>query len=158
MVTFTLPRELRSLAKNHQKTCYNLLMQCARSTLLTFANNHQELAGELGMTMVLHTHTRRLDYHPHVHIVVPAVALNKRRKQCSKLSGKYLFNNFNLAKVFRARFIDAIKDDGLSVPVDLSKNWVADCRHVGQGLPAIKYLSRYLYRGAISEKNIINMN
>ena len=89
LVTFTLPSELRSLARHHQKACYNLLLQCARSTLLTFASNHPELAGELGMTMVLHTHTRRLDYHPHVHIVVPAVALNKRRKQCTKLPGKY---------------------------------------------------------------------
>jgi hypothetical protein len=33
--------------------------------------------------------------------------------------------------------------------------WVVDCTHVGQGQPALKYLSRYLYRGVISEKNIV---
>ena len=75
--------------------------------------------------------------------------------QCTKLPGKYLFNHFNLAKVFRGRFIDAIKKAELPVPAELPKKWVADCRHIGRGLPAIKYLSRYLYRGVISEKNII---
>jgi hypothetical protein len=38
---------------------------------LRFVADDKSLAGELGMTAVLHTHTRRLDYHPHVHLVVP---------------------------------------------------------------------------------------
>jgi len=37
----------------------------------------------------------------------------------------------------------------------LPKKWVVDCRHVGQGLPALKYLSRYLYRGVLPDKDII---
>lgn len=34
--------------------------------------------------------------------------------------------------------------------------WVADCQSVGRGLPALTYLARYLYRGVISEKNIVD--
>jgi len=34
--------------------------------------------------------------------------------------------------------------------------WVVDCDHVGKGITALKYLSRYLYRGVISEKNIVS--
>ena len=156
MVTFTLPSELRSLAWRQQKEFYGYLLQCARSTLLSFAVNDKALGADIGMTMVLHTHTRRLDYHPHVHVIVPGICVNKRRKQCIKLRGKYLFNEFALAKVFRARFLETMRDGGFKIPVDMPIKWVTDCRHVGKGLPALQYLSRYLYRGVISENNILS--
>jgi len=54
------------------------------------------------MTAVLHTPSRRLDYHPHVHVVVAGGCLNKVRKQWKRLRGRYLFNEQNLARVFRA--------------------------------------------------------
>lgn len=155
MVTFTLPAELRSLCWHHQKTFYDYLMQCARSTLSTFAKNDKRLGADIGMTMVLHTHTRRLDYHPHIHIILPGICVNQRRKQCTPLKGKYLYREGNLATVFRARFIEAMNAGGYSIPSDTPANWIVDCRHVGKGLPALQYLSRYLYRGVISEKNIL---
>lgn len=105
---------------------------------------------------MLHTHSRKLDYHPHIHAVVPGGGIDKKRKQWKKLKGKYLFNEFALAKVFRARFIEALKDAEFSLPEKLPKKWVVHACHVGHGLPALKYLSRYLYRGVISEKNIIS--
>jgi hypothetical protein len=54
MVTFTLPAELRAVTARHQKVFYNLLMDCAHSTLKTFASNHRELDSGIGMTAVLH--------------------------------------------------------------------------------------------------------
>lgn len=156
MVTFTLPYELRALTWHHQKTLYSILFECAVSTLKDFGINDDKLGAEIAMTAVLHTHSRRLDYHPHVHIIVPGGCLNRKRKQWKKLKGKYLFNEFALAKVFRARIVDAIRNAGFTLPDNIPKKWVVDCQHVGRGLPAIKYLSRYLYRGVISEKNIIS--
>jgi len=108
------------------------------------------------MTMVLHTHSRRLDFHPHVHVVVPGGGINKARRQWKKKKGKYLFNEFAMAKVFRARFLKALKEAGLSIPKSVPPKWVVDCAHVGKGITALKYLSKYLYRGVISEKNIIS--
>jgi len=61
-----------------------------------------------------------------------------------------------MAKVFRARFLAALNEAGLSIPERVPKEWVVDCAHVGKGITALKYLSRYLYRGVISEKNIIS--
>ena len=58
--------------------------------------------------------------------------------------------------VFRANFLEALRQSKLTLPDAAPKKWVVDCQHVGRGLPAIKYLSRYLYRGVISEKNIIS--
>lgn len=156
MVTFTLPYELRALTWHHQKPLYSILFECAVSTLKDFGINDETLGADLAMTAVLHTHSRRLDFHPHVHIIVPGGCLNKKRKQWKKLRGKYLFNEFALAKVFRARFLATVRQAGFTLPDNIPKQWVVDCEHVGKGLPALQYLSRYLYRGVISEKNIID--
>jgi hypothetical protein len=90
-----------------------------------------------------------------VHIIVPAVTVNRQRNQCSKLRGNYLFNVFALAKVFRARFIEGMIERGYYVPSNNPAKWIVDCRLMGKGLPALKYLARYLYRGVINEKNIL---
>ena len=94
MVTLTLPRELRTLAKANPKTLYALMFQCAVSTLKDFGRDDKNLAAELAMTAVLHTHTRRLDYHPHLHIIIPGGGVTQRRNEWRKLKGDYLFNGF----------------------------------------------------------------
>lgn len=155
MVTFTLPGEFRALTWRHQTTLYNRLFTTATSTLKDFGLNPKHLGAELGMTAVLHTHSRRLDYHPHLHVIVPGGGVDWTRRQWKKKKGKFLFNEFALAKVFRARFLAAVNAAGLVLPKSLPKQWVADCTHVGKGKPALEYLSRYLYRGVISENNIV---
>ena len=156
MLTFTLPFELRPLAWHHQTAIYNMLFACVSSTLKEFGLNPLHLGAQIGMTAILHTHTRRLDYHPHIHVVVPGGGVDKLRRQWKKKKGKYLFNEFALAKVFRARFLAALNEAGLATPRNLPEKWVVDCAHVGKGQPALKYLSRYLYRGVISEHNILS--
>ena len=156
MATFTLPYELRFLAWDNQKLVYDLLFACVSSTLKDFGLNPKNLGADIGMTAILHTHNRRLDHHPHIHVAVPGGGVDKARKQWKKKKSKYLFNEFALAEVFRARFLEALNKAGLSAPNSLPRKWVVHCTHVGKGLPALKYLSRYLYRGVISEKNIVS--
>jgi len=156
MVTFTLPYELRSLSWHHQKVVFSILFICVSSTLKDFGLNPKNLGAEIGMTMVLHTHNRRRDFHPHMHVVVPSGGVDKCRRQWKKKKGKYLFNQKAMAKVFRVRFLAALNEAGLSIPKRVSKEWVVDCSHVGKGITALKYLSKYLYRGVISEKNIVS--
>lgn len=156
MVTFTLPRELRALAQANPKRLYSLLFDCAVSTLKDFGVNKKSFAAELAMTAVLHTHTRRLDYHPHVHIIVPGGGIQTQHTTAcwKKLSARYLFNGRALASVFRARLLTAIRAAGFALP-DTPPKWIVQCQSIGRGLPALKYLSRYLYRGVISDKNIL---
>ena len=92
----------------------------------------------------------------HVHVVVPGGGVDKRRRQWKKKKGKYLFNKKAMAKVFRARFLTALNKAGFSIPKRVPEEWVVDCTCVGKGITALKYLSRYLYRGVISEKNIVS--
>lgn len=155
MVTFTLPRELRALARRHPTTIYSLLFATAHATLRDFGLNPKHLGAEIGMSAVLHTHSRRLDYHPHLHVVVPGGGIEPGKRQWIKAKGQYLFNAFALAKVFRARFLAALNAASLPIPPSLPDKWVVDCTHAGKGEPALRYLSRYLYRGVISENNIV---
>jgi hypothetical protein len=73
---------------------YNLLFACVSSTLKDFGLNPKNLGANIGMTAILHTHNRRLDYHPHIHVVVPGGGVDKARKQWKKKKDKYLFNEF----------------------------------------------------------------
>ena len=168
LITFTLPSELRGLAWSHQRVVYALLMQCAWDTLATFSRNDPKLGATPGAVGVLHTHNRRLDLHPHVHMVMPAAALDtqrklwrtkKRRSKSQRGStgtgGGYLFNHKALAKVFRAKVLDAVEHAGLRLPERLATTWVVDCRCVGDGSKALLYLGRYLYRGVIQESDIL---
>jgi hypothetical protein len=156
LVTFTLPAEFRALALADPRPFYDLLMQCAWQTLLTFSRNDRQLQGTPGAVAVLHTHSRRLDYHPHVHYVVPAAAIDTEKQLWRTQAGKrYLFNHKALAKVFRAKLLAAITEAGLALPACHPRQWVVDCKHVGSGEKALVYLGRYLYRGVLQEKDIL---
>jgi len=91
-----------------------------------------------------------------VHVIVPAIAVNPRRKQFRILKGDYLFNHHNLATVFRARMLEQLYQMTLEIPAAMPTQWNVKCVFVGKGLPAIEYLSRYLYRGVISERDLID--
>ena len=156
MITFTLPAELRPLAGSYQRVLYRLLFQCAWETLNTFSLSDQELKGTPGMVAVLHTHSRRLDFHPHLHTIMPAGALDKTEGLWRKKEGNYLFNHKALAKVFRAKMLAGINAAGLKLPRHYPEKWVVDCKKVGAGNKAFVYLGRYLYKGVIQEKDIIN--
>lgn len=155
MITFTLPEQLRPLAWDHPKVIYDQLFKIAWETLSQFALNDKSLQGKLGATGVLHTHTRRLDYHPHVHMIVPAGGVDEKRKLWRKKRGKYLFKQQNLAKVFRAKWLETLKALKFPVREKLPDKWVVDCRAMGSGEKALVYLGRYLYRGVLSERNIL---
>ena len=159
LLSFTLPAELRGLAAAHAEVVFDLLMRCAWETVHRFSQNDRQLQGTPGAIAVLHTHSRRLDFHPHVHLVVPAAALDAakqrwRRKRRGK-NGTYLFNEKAMAKVFRAKMLAAIEAAGIALPARYPREWVAHCKSVGSGEKALIYLGRYLYRGVIREQDIL---
>ena len=155
LLTFTLPRQFRPIAWGNQRAVYDLLFSVIRDLLMTFSLNDKKLQGEAGLTMVLHTHSRELKYHPHVHMVMPGAAIDKKNRLWRVKSTQYLFNRKALAKVFRAKFLDALSKVNLPLPRRYPTKWVVDCRSVGDGKKALIYLGNYLYKGVIQEKNII---
>jgi len=157
LITFTLPEEFRTLAWRHQRTLYSMMIQSCWDTLKTFSQNDSKLRGVPGAIAVLHTHSRRLDFHPHVHVVMPAAAIDRKQRLWRTKQGKkpFLFKHKALAKVFRAKMLEAITQEGLTLPPTHPEKWVVDCKSVGSGEKALIYLGRYLYRGVIQEKDII---
>lgn len=155
MITFTLPEQWRELAWQNQRLLYSILTQSAWETVNTFSQNDRHLQGTAGAVTVLHTHTRRLDYHPHVHLVMPAGAINKKQRCWRSKKGGYLFDHKALAKVFRAKMLEGIRQAGLGIAHCAPSKWVVDCKNVGSGDKALVYLGRYLYRGVIQEKDIL---
>jgi hypothetical protein len=156
LLTFTLPEQLRDLAWKKQKTVYSLMFVTVQNLLKSFTKNDKKLGGAPGFTAILHTQTRTLDYHPHIHVVMPGASINLQTSLWRVKSSGYLFNHKALAKVFRARILQELKENKLAIPHDCPRQWVVDCKDAGNGDQALIYLGRYLYRGVIREKDILH--
>jgi hypothetical protein len=156
MVTFTLPFEFRVIVASQPKALYQLMFQVASKVMKGFAQRQHQ--GEMGYTMVLHTHNRRRDIHPHIHIILPCGYYQKSRQQWHKGDGTYLYNELALASVWRAKILDAFNDyPTLTLPKRYPRKWIVNCIKVGYGEHAFEYLSRYLYRGVLPDKDIIRI-
>jgi hypothetical protein len=155
LITFTLPFQLRTLVYDNQRQAYDLLIKLAWQTLSEFGLNDKTLRGRLGATAVLHTHSRALNFHPHAHIVIPAGAIDPVANRWCTKQGKFIFPEKALAKVFRGKWFQAMKERDWKVRARLPKEWIVDCEWVGNGEKALLYLGRYLYRGVLAEKNIL---
>ncbi len=155
LITFTVPHQLRALTRRHQDEVYPLMFECMQKTLKSFTSNDKNLGGKAGFTAILHTHSRRLNFHPHIHVVMPAASIDSTTGLWRCKRAKYIFNHKALAKVFRAKLLEGIYNKGLPVPAKCPKEWVVDCTDVGKGDKALIYLGKYLYKGVIQEKDII---
>lgn len=166
-VVFTVPDKLNLLFLNNQKHMYNLLFTTAWQTLASFGRTEKWAGGKLGATAILHTWGQNLNYHPHLHFIVPAgVLLKNNQWKSTKNKGKYLFDVKQLSHVFRAKLVEKAREllknkliQG-RIPNNLFvKNWVVYAKHPFDGPQnVIKYLSRYTHRTAISNNRIIDVN
>jgi hypothetical protein len=160
MVTFTLPEGLRRVARSHQKLIYNLLFRTSAQALQQLAADPRFVGGQIGMMGVLHTWSRDLTYHPHVHYLVPGGGLASEGQTWLPVENGFLVHVKPLAKLFRAKFRDALKKTDLFdlVPAETwTQNWVVHCKPVGSGFEALKYLAPYVFRVAISNNRILKL-
>ncbi len=88
--------------------------------------------------------------------VIPAGAIDTSSNTWCTKSGNFLFPEKALAKVFRGKWFQAMKEQGWKVSETLPMKWVVDCKRVGNGDKALTYLGRYLYRGVLREKDILH--
>jgi len=76
-VVFTVPQELRDNMRSNQSKLYSILIQAASEMLMKLALDPKHVGGKLAILAVLHTWTRAMEFHPHVHMLVPAGGLDK---------------------------------------------------------------------------------
>jgi hypothetical protein len=134
-------------------------MRVSSSTLMDLAANDRWLGAVPGATAVLHTWTRQLEYHPHVHFIVTGGGLNAQGLW-REAHPKFLVPVHALSRVFRARFRDALRDQRPDLFAKIRRNvwkqaWVVHSKPVGSGQTTLTYLARYVQRVAISERAIL---
>ena len=162
MVTVTLPGELRQLARAHQKLFYGLLMRYAAQALQTLGWDPRFVGGKLAMMGVLHTWSRDLSYHPHVHMIVAGGGLWPDEGLWLDARPDFLVPVKALSAIFAAKFRDGLKkaDPQLFEGIDNSVwqgRWVVHCQPVGHGQAALKYLAQYIFRPALSNGRLVSM-
>ena len=161
LVTFTVPEPLRDLIRSHQKELYALLFRESAATMQEVAAREKYLGAELGMLGVLHTWSRQLIYHPHVHYVVGGGGLSEDRlRWVRSKSSEFFLPEKVLAARFRNRLNQALRTGWpghyRQLPASVWRvNWVVDIIAVGSGETALKYLSAYVYRTALGAQRIV---
>jgi len=133
-------------------------MRRAAAALQKLALDPRYLGGRLGCLAVLHTWTRAMLYHPHVHMLVTGGGLSTDGTQWLPVKhANYLVSAEALGLIFRAKFCAALKRAGLleQVPRQVwKKDWVVDCKAAGSGRQVLNYLARYIFRVAISNSRL----
>ncbi|RLJ05214.1 MAG: transposase [Candidatus Aenigmatarchaeota archaeon] len=158
LLTITLPQGLRDIARSHQKTVYATMFSCAHEALRTLARDKRFVgSSRIGYLAVLHTWGNMLQYHPHIHLVIPGGAVSEDGKQWLSSRQDLFVHTKPLALIFKAKFRDAMKKAHLLDKIDPSvwkQQWVVDSQSVGEGQNSLRYLARYVFRVAISNNRI----
>jgi hypothetical protein len=160
LLTFTLPSELRQVARRHQKVVYHLLFRTSAAAMQHLARAPRFVGGQMGMVGVLHTWGRNLSYHPHVHYLVPAGGVAPDGQTWLPSRKNFLLPVKALSRIFRAKFRDALRqtDCFADVPATVwQQEWVVHCQPVGDGQSSLKYLAPYIFRVAISNNRILKL-
>lgn len=161
LVTFTLPEPLRDFVRSHPRVGYDALFAASAGALKKLARNPRFLGSDLpGFTGVLHTWGRQLQFHPHVHSIVPAGRLSADRSCWLPSRKNFLFPVRALSTVYRALFQERMGREGFLDRIDPAvwrTPWVVHCQPAGDGANALKYLARYVFRVAISDRRIVGV-
>jgi Putative transposase/Transposase zinc-binding domain len=179
-LVFTLPHELNALAGVHARWVYDTLMGCTAATLTEFAANPRWLGGTGAFTLVLHTWTQDLRRHVHVHALMACGALQRTGDDQGrwiepKRARNFLFPVHALSKVFKGKFMQALRDaeQAGALPRNSAANepqrsarrqalrqhdWVVYAKTPLAGpAPVLDYLARYTHRTAIGAERLLGI-
>jgi hypothetical protein len=174
-VVFTLPAALRSLAAYRPALVYNLLFETASAALLEVGRG-PKLGALLGITAVLHTWTRELQLHPHLHCIVTAGGIMPGGGDWIRSRSHYLLPVRVLSDVFRGKFLAALRRehrrasfagfDAFADPEGFERlcssitkhRWVVYAKKPFAGPQHIfRYLGRYTHRVGIANSRIVDV-
>ena len=159
LVTFTVPEELRRLIRSHQQIALDLLFACSAQALQDLAGNPRRLGAQLGMLGVLHTWSRTLIFHPHIHYLIPGGGLSPDGRRWVPARPKFLLHvkalGAHFRTLFKARLQQAHPDLFAQVPAKVwQRHWNVDSRAAGSGENALRYLSRYVFKTATANRKV----
>jgi len=161
MLTFTVPAEIRAFCLSFQKQAYGAMFKAAADATRLLAKDPHYIGAEtIGLTGVLHTWGRQMQYHPHIHFIVPAGGLSKSGNTWLPSHNLFYLPVKALSRIYRALFKAEMAKLGLLRQITSSVwscSWNVNCQPVGDGEPSLKYLAPYVFRVAISDSRIISV-
>ena len=179
-VVFTIPSELNPIILRNKEIGYDLLFRAAAETLKTVAENPKRLGAEIGFIGVLHTWAQNLLDHPHIHFIVPAGGLNKKKTKWKHCKKNYFLPVRVLSEVFRGKMLEKIEEAFNSdkfkfmgkiehlkhfpnfkelLVTAASKEWVVYAKEPFNGpKQVINYLGQYTHRIAISNYRLVELH
>lgn len=175
-VVFTIPRDLHGLVRRNRPRLYALLLQRAAAALTTLAHDPRWLgeAADLAITTVLHTWTRELHFHPHVHCLVSGGGLSHDGTRWIPAPPGFLFPVHVLGRLFRGtvlaglaalRAAGQLDDDATDRAARrrrqrlYDQSWVVYAkRPFGGPAQVVRYLGRYTQRVAITNPRLLHLD
>lgn len=160
LLTLTLPDKLREVVRSDQRIAYAAMFSCAYDSIKKLAKDKRFIgSSRIGILGALHTWGSQMQYHPHLHLIVPGGALTADGQKWLPSRKDLFVHTKPLARIFRAKFRDSMKKAGLLETIDPEvwrREWVVDSQAVGNGETSLRYLARYVFRVAISNNRIIS--
>jgi hypothetical protein len=161
MITFTVPEQLRRFMRSHQQKSYAALFAASSTALKKLAREKKFVGGDLpGFFGILHTWGRQLEYHPHIHYIVPGGAFAKTGGFWRASPRHFFAPVLALSKIFRAAFRDEMIKAGLFDqinPAVWKLAWNVNSQAVGRCEGSLKYLAPYVFKVAISDSRIVGV-
>jgi len=180
-LVFTIPHELNPLCQANKKVMYGLLFKAASQTILELAKDTRHLGADTGLITVLHTWGQNMIEHPHLHCIMPAGGLSLDNGHWVHTNKKDdFFIHFKvLSRKFRGKFLALLEKayqkgelvfKGKLAPLGekvifsaltnrlYKKEWVVNIQKpFGKPEKVLAYLSRYVFRIAITDRRIIEV-
>ncbi len=161
MMTFTVPEQLRRFIRKNQRVAYSALFKASSEAIKKLAPDEKYIGGDLpGFLGVLHTWGRTLEYHPHIHYIVPGGALSTTDGLWHPSRIDFYLPVRALSKIFKAKFKKAMKEVGLfeQIPTEVWQiDWNVNSQAVGSSEASLKYLAPYVFKVAISNSRILKV-
>jgi hypothetical protein len=159
LIPFTVPETLRAFIRSHQRLAYQALFNASSLALKRLAKDERFIGTNLpGFTGVLHTWGRQLQYHPHIHYIVPGGGLSKDRTTWLPSRDNFFVPVKALSPIYRALFKEDIRRAGLLAPIDpqvWNIPWNVHSQPGANGHTAFTYLAPSIFRVAISNRRLV---
>ncbi|HEX3008399.1 MAG TPA: IS91 family transposase [Bacteroidales bacterium] len=181
-LVFTTPHELNPLCFRNKKVMYDILFKAASQTVLELARDTKHMGADTGLITVLHTWGQNMMEHPHLHCIMPTggLSFDKQHWVYPSKKNKFFVHVKAISRLFRGKYLDllqiAFDNNELCFNSPLSplagktkftafcstlyvKEWVVNIQApLGKPEKVLEYLSRYVFRVAMTDRRIIEVN